>query len=78
MDSLSNEAYEDNRRSRNIMVVLFLILIGSPGSLLLFTVPLEVTPILLLLVIPITLVFVLWYRRILDRRESSRQDTIHY
>ena len=71
MDTFSDETYEDNRRSQNIMVVLFLILIGSPGSLLLFTVPHEVTPVLLFLVIPITLVFVLWYRKILARRESS-------
>ncbi|MFW9919009.1 MAG: hypothetical protein ACFFED_05375 [Candidatus Thorarchaeota archaeon] len=77
MDTESNEAYEDGNRSR-LLVVALLLLIGSPGSLLLFTLPLEVTPILLLLVIPITLAFVFWYRRILLHRERFRQDTLQF
>ncbi len=75
MEADTSKTHDENHRSRTFLVILCLVLIGSPGSLLLFALPLDVTPILLLLVIPLTLAFVLWYRRILTRREAFRQKT---
>ncbi len=71
--SESPSELEDNR-SKMLVAIIFILLLGSPGALLIFSMPLEVAPVLLWLIIPVTLLFIVWYRRILLRRETSKRE----
>lgn len=60
----------DEKRSRPILALLVILLLGSPGALLIFAMPREIAPIFLLAILPLTLFFVIYYRRALINREK--------
>lgn len=68
----------EDGRSKMLLAILLIILLGSPGALLIFSMPLEVAPILLWLIIPVTLLFIVWYRQILIKRETYKREGHFY
>jgi hypothetical protein len=61
----------DEKRSRHILALLVILLLGSPGALLIFAMPREVAPMLLFVITPITLLFIILYRNALINREKQ-------
>ncbi len=68
------EALEDidsyEKRSQPILALLVILLLGSPGALLIFAMPRQAAPLLLLVMLPLTVLFVIFYRRALINREK--------
>ena len=60
-----NEEYFDERRTQRtrIMAIIVLLLIASPGPLILFASRPDVVPWLLVLSVPLVLAFVYWFRK---------------
>ncbi|MFW9954322.1 MAG: hypothetical protein ACFFD3_07195 [Candidatus Thorarchaeota archaeon] len=72
-----NEESYDEKRPNLLLVVAILLLIGSPGSLLLFTYT-SISPFLLILIIPFTVIIIYGLVRIIRRTQSYELDSKEY
>ncbi|MHA1905487.1 MAG: hypothetical protein ACXADL_17220 [Candidatus Thorarchaeota archaeon] len=62
-------------RRRTILAILLLLIIASPGSLMLFVGFSEMAPFLLIFILPLVLVFIFWFRRYLKKSKQQEVDS---
>ncbi|MHA1908052.1 MAG: hypothetical protein ACW98Y_12205 [Candidatus Thorarchaeota archaeon] len=72
---MTEDTYDDGN-SHRFAAILMLLLVGSPGSLLIYVAYTNFTPLLLVLIIPLTLIFVYGFV-IFVRRSSVRESTAY-
>ncbi|MHA1905482.1 MAG: hypothetical protein ACXADL_17245 [Candidatus Thorarchaeota archaeon] len=62
-------------RRRTLLAILLLLIIASPGSLMLFVGFSEIAPFLLIFIFPLVLVFVFLFRRYLMNSRQQEVDS---
>jgi hypothetical protein len=64
------EEFPDDRGPNRFAAIFLIILIGSPGSLMLFVAYTNFTPLLLIFIIPLTLAFVYSFVILAKRKQA--------